>query len=192
MLLQILEEGQLTDAKGRAIDFRNTIIIMTSNVGAKLLYQEAKLGFATDTSDEQKKLEKLHETMQDTIKTELKRTFRPEFLNRVDHTVIFRALSRVDVRSIIDLQLKDLAKRLLEKDVTLKFSPSLKDLLIDKGYDVNNGARPMRRAIQSMVEDPLAEAILNDAIVEGDAVTVKAVKGEVKLQINNRLASVNA
>lgn len=192
MLLQILEDGQLTDAKGRAIDFRNTIIIMTSNVGAKLLYQEAKLGFATDTSDEQKKLEKLHETMQDTIKTELKRTFRPEFLNRVDHTVIFRALSRVDVRSIIDLQLKDLAKRLLEKDVTLKFSPSLKDLLIDKGYDVNNGARPMRRAIQSMVEDPLAEAILNETIVEGDTVTVKAVKGEVKLQINNRLASVSA
>lgn len=190
MLLQILEDGQLTDAKGRAVDFRNTIIIMTSNVGAKVLYQEAKLGFATDTSDEQKKLDRLHATMQETIKTELKRTFRPEFLNRVDHIVIFKALSRVDVRSIIDLQLKDLAKRLREKDVVLRYTPSLKDLLIKKGYDVNNGARPMRRAIQSLVEDPLAEALLNEHIVEGDSVTVKVVKNVVKLDVANRLASV--
>lgn len=188
MLLQILEDGQLTDAKGRAVDFRNTIIIMTSNVGAKALYQEAKIGFTTDTADEQKKLEKLHETMQGTIKQELKRTFRPEFLNRVDHIVIFKALSRVDVRSIVDLQLQDLARRLREKDVALKFHASLKDLLIEKGYDVNNGARPMRRAVQSLVEDPLAEAILNEQIVEGDTVLVKAVKGEVKLDIANRLA----
>lgn len=190
MLLQILEDGQLTDAKGRAVDFRNTIIIMTSNVGAKALYQEAKIGFATDTADEQKKLDKLHETMRGTIGQELKRTFRPEFLNRVDHIVIFKALSRVDVRSIIDLQLQDLARRLRDKDVALKFHISLKKLLIQKGYDVNNGARPMRRAVQSLVEDPLAEAILNEQIVEGDTVLVKAVKGEVQLDVANRLAQV--
>lgn len=191
MLLQILEDGQLTDAKGRVVDFRNTIIIMTSNVGAKALYQEAKIGFTTDTANEQKKLEKLHETMRGTIKQELKRTFRPEFLNRVDHTVIFKALSRVDVRSIVDLQLRDLARRLHEKDVTLKFHASLKDFLIEKGYDVNNGARPMRRAVQSFIEDPLAEAILNEQIVEGDMVTVKVRKGQVELDIANRLAQVS-
>ena len=190
MLLQILEDGQLTDAKGRAIDFRNTIIIMTSNVGAKSLYQEAKIGFTTDTADEQKELERLHIATKSTIQQELKRTFRPEFLNRVDHIVIFKALSKVDVRSIIDLQLKDLGKRLREKDVVLKFAPSLKALLIKKGYDVNNGARPMRRAVQSLVEDPLAEALLHEQIVEGDVVTVKAVKDEIKLDVGNRVASV--
>lgn len=190
MLLQILEDGQLTDAKGRAIDFRNTIIIMTSNVGAKSLYQEAKIGFTTDTADEQKELERLHIATKSTIQQELKRTFRPEFLNRVDHIVIFKALSKIDVRSIIDLQLKDLGKRLREKDVVLKFAPSLKALLIKKGYDVNNGARPMRRAIQTLVEDPLAEALLHEHIVEGDVVTVKAIKGEVKLEVSNRVASV--
>ncbi|MFO0955111.1 MAG: ATP-dependent Clp protease ATP-binding subunit [Candidatus Saccharibacteria bacterium] len=190
MLLQILEDGQLTDAKGRAIDFRNTIIIMTSNVGAKSLYQEAKIGFTTDTADEQKELERLHIATKSTIQQELKRTFRPEFLNRVDHIVIFKALSKIDVRSIIDLQLKDLGKRLREKDVVLKFAPSLKALLIKKGYDVNNGARPMRRAIQTLVEDPLAEALLHEYIVEGDVVTVKAIKGEVKLEVSNRVASV--
>lgn len=191
MLLQILEDGQLTDAKGRAIDFRNTIIIMTSNVGAKSLYQEAKIGFETDTTDEQKKLDRLHVTMKGTIQQELKRTFRPEFLNRVDHIVIFKALSRLDVREIVDLQLKDLARRVREKDVTLKFTPSLKALLIEKGYDVNNGARPMRRAVQALVEDPLAEALLHEQIVEGDVVTVKATKGEVKLEVGNRLAKIS-
>jgi len=107
MLLQVLEDGYLSDAKGRSIDFRNTIIIMTSNVGAKTLYQEAKIGFTTDTPTEQKELDRLHETMKGTIMKDLKRTFRPEFLNRVDHTVIFKALSKLDVRVIVDLQLKD-------------------------------------------------------------------------------------
>lgn len=190
MLLQILEDGQLTDAKGRAIDFRNTIIIMTSNVGAKSLYQEAKIGFTTDSVDDQKKLDKLHETMKGTIQQELKKTFRPEFLNRVDHIVIFKALSKLDVRQIVDLQLKDLAKRLREKDVMLRFTPALKNLLVEKGYDVNNGARPMRRAVQALVEDKLAEALLEEHIGEGDTVLVKATKGEVELEIANRLEGV--
>ena len=190
MLLQILEDGQLTDAKGRAIDFRNTLIIMTSNVGAKSLYQEAKIGFGTDTPDEQRELDRLHETMKGTIKQELKRTFRPEFLNRVDHTIVFKALSKIDVRKIVDLQLKDLAMRLFEKDVQLKFTPGLKQLLVDEGYDVNNGARPMRRAIQNLVEDKLANALLDDDIAEGDTVIVKAVKGKVELQVSNQLSGV--
>lgn len=190
MLLQILEDGQLSDAKGRAIDFRNTIIIMTSNVGAKALYQEAKIGFATETNDEQKELESLHERTKGTIQQELRRTFRPEFLNRVDHTVIFKALSKVDVREIVDLQLKDLAKRVADKDVTLKFTPGLKQLLVEKGYDVNNGARPMRRAVQTLVEDKLAEALLDARIVEGDTVNIKAVKGEVELEVSNRISAL--
>jgi ATP-dependent Clp protease ATP-binding subunit ClpC len=190
MLLQILEDGQLTDAKGKVIDFRNTIIIMTSNVGAKSLYQEAKIGFTTETQDEQKELEGLHKRMKGTIEQELKRTFRPEFLNRVDHTVIFKALSKVDVREIVDLQLKDLAKRVADKDVTLKFTPGLKQLLVEKGYDVNNGARPMRRAVQTLVEDKLAEALLDAHIVEGDTVNIKAVKGEVVLEVANRISAL--
>ncbi|MCC7543286.1 ATP-dependent Clp protease ATP-binding subunit, partial [bacterium] len=187
MLLQILEDGQLSDAKGRAVDFRNTIIIMTSNVGAKALYQEAKIGFATDTPDEQKELDRLHEQMKGAIQQELKRTFRPEFLNRVDHTVIFKALSKLDVRVIVDLQLKDLARRLYQKDIMLKFAPSVKQLLIEKGYDVNNGARPMRRAIQALVEDRLAEAMIEGAINEGDTVQIKAQKGEVVLEVTNNV-----
>ncbi len=190
MLLQILEDGQLSDAKGRAVDFRNTIIIMTSNVGAKSLYQEAKIGFTTDSPDDQRELDRLHETMKGTIEQELRRTFRPEFLNRVDHTIIFKALSKLDVRKIVDLQLKDLAMRLFAKDVALKFTPGLKQLLVDKGYDVNNGARPMRRAIQNLVEDRLAEALLDGTITEGDTVTVKASRGVVELDITNQLSGV--
>jgi ATP-dependent Clp protease ATP-binding subunit ClpC len=128
--------------------------------------------------------------MKGTIEQELKRTFRPEFLNRVDHTVIFKALSKVDVREIVDLQLKDLAKRVADKDVTLKFTPGLKQLLVEKGYDVNNGARPMRRAVQTLVEDKLAEALLDAHIVEGDTVNIKAVKGEVVLEVANRISAL--
>jgi hypothetical protein len=131
----------------------------------------------------------LHKRMKGTIEQELKRTFRPEFLNRVDHTVIFKALSKVDVREIVDLQLKDLAKRVADKDVTLKFTPGLKQLLVEKGYDVNNGARPMRRAVQTLVEDKLAEALLDARIVEGDTVMIKAVKGEVVLEVANRISA---
>lgn len=190
VLLQILEDGQLSDAKGRAVDFRNTIIIMTSNVGAKSLYQEAKIGFTTDSPDDQRELDRLHETMKGTIEQELRRTFRPEFLNRVDHTIIFKALSKLDVRKIVDLQLKDLAMRLFAKDVQLKFTPGVKQLLVDKGYDVNNGARPMRRAIQNLIEDRLAEALLEGTITEGDTVTVKAVRGVIELNISNQLSGV--
>jgi len=192
MLLQVLEDGYLSDSKGRSIDFRNTIIIMTSNVGAKTLYQEAKIGFTTDTPTEQKELDRLHETMKGTIMKDLKRTFRPEFLNRVDHTVIFKALSKLDVRVIVDLQLKDLAKRLAHKDISLRFTPGIKQLLIEKGYDVNNGARPMRRAIQGLVEDKLAEALIEGNIVEGDVVAIKAVKGEVVLEVTNRIVGVQS
>ena len=185
MLLQVLEDGFLTDAKGRKVDFRNTIIIMTSNVGAKLLHQEAVLGFATETVEEERKLEAMHDRMEKTIHTELKKSFRPEFLNRVDHIVIFRALSKTDVRLIVDLQLQNLAQRLLAKGVGVKFSRNLKDLLIEKGYEVEQGARPLRRAIQRLVEDRLALEMLEGKVNAGDNVVISARAGEVQIRTRN-------
>ena len=184
MLLQILEDGVLTDAKGRKIDFRNTIIIMTSNVGASKLHEEAEIGFATHTKKEEDKLDKFHEAMQKTINIELKKSFKPEFLNRVDHVVVFRALSPVEINKIIELQLKDLARRLEAKEVILKFSPNIKALLIKEGYDAENGARPMRRALQRLVEDPLATEMIDGSIKPGDTVKVSANKeGKIELKV---------
>ncbi|MBI2798229.1 ATP-dependent Clp protease ATP-binding subunit [Candidatus Saccharibacteria bacterium] len=183
MLLQILEDGQLTDAKGRKVDFRNTIIIMTSNVGAKQLHEEARIGFATDTIAEEKKLEKFHEHMQKTIKQELKKSFRPEFLNRIDHIVIFKALSKLDIRKIIDLQLNDLRARLESKEVSAKFSEPLKKLLLKEGYDAENGARPMRRAIQRLIEDRIATEMIEGFIKPGDTVALSAKGDEVELKV---------
>ena len=183
MLLQILEDGMLTDAKGRKVDFRNTIIIMTSNVGAKVLRSEAELGFKTETADEQKKLEQLHERMKKTIQDEMKKVFKPEFLNRIDHIVVFRALSQVDIRKIVNLQLANLASRLQEKAIVLRFTTKLKNLLVSKGYDAEQGARPMRRAIQSLVEDKLATQILDGSIVASSEVVVSASGEEVTTKV---------
>lgn len=178
MLLQILEDGQLTDAKGRKVDFRNTIIIMTSNVGARQLHDEAVIGFNTHSEKDEVKLEKLHETMQKNLKAELKKVFRPEFLNRIDHVVVFRALAPADIEKIIDLQLKDLARRLEAKEVTLKFAAGIKKVLLKEGYDADNGARPLRRAIQTLIEDPLASEMIDGHIHPGDTVKVSLDKDD--------------
>lgn len=184
ILLQILEDGMLTDAKGRKVDFRNTIIIMTSNVGAKQLNEEAAIGFETTTPNQEKQLEKMHERMQATIKKELKKSFRPEFLNRIDHIVVFKALSKISISHIINLQLGDLARRLQAKEVELKFSKSLKDLLLEEGYDIENGARPMKRAIQRLIEDPLANQMIDGSIKPGDTVKINATKnGDVEIKV---------
>ena len=182
MLLQILEDGYLTDAKGRKVDFRNTIIIMTSNVGAKALTEEARLGFKTETRQEERELEAMHESMKSTINLELKKVFKPEFLNRIDHIVVFRALSKIDINQIINLQLAELVTRLQEKAIRLKFAPGLKKLLLEKGYDAEQGARPLKRAIQTLVEDKLASAILDGSIKAGDEVRVSAKGQEVSLK----------
>lgn len=178
MLLQILEDGHLTDAKGRKVDFRNTIIIMTSNVGARQLHEEAVIGFSTTTQKEEDKLERMHERMQKNLKRELKKIFRPEFLNRIDHVVVFKALSQLDISKIIDIQLKDLSRRLEAKEVDLKFDASVKKLLLKEGYDADNGARPMKRAVQSLIEDPLANDIIEGSIQPGDTVKVSASKDD--------------
>lgn len=172
MLLQILEDGYLTDAKGRKVDFRNTIIIMTSNVGAHTLYNEAKLGFQTETPSELRQLDRVHERTTERVTAELKKTFRPEFLNRLDKIIVFRSLAKPEVKRILGLQLAELGERLREQQITVKVSPGAKDYLIEKGYDVEQGARPMRRAIQDYIEDPLANGILAGHFGPGDSVQV--------------------
>src|SRR5436189_5779826 len=172
MLLQILEDGQLTDAKGRKVDFRNTIIIMTSNVGAKQLHEEARIGFATDTIAEEKKLEKFHEHMQKTIKTELKKSFRPEFLNRIDATVVFRSLTQPEIALIVDMMLQRVRDQLRAQQMSLEVTAAAKEHIIKLGYDVAYGARPLRRVIQNMVEDVLAEHLLLGKYEPGTTIVV--------------------
>jgi ATP-dependent Clp protease ATP-binding subunit ClpC len=181
MLLQIMEDGYLTDAKGRRVDFRNTIIIMTSNVGADSLYKEAVMGFKVRNADEQRELAEEHLKIKDKVLGDLKKTFRPEFLNRIDRVVVFRSLSKVDINKILSLQLSNLASRLVEQNITLKVAASAKQFLIDHGYDIDQGARPMRRAIQDHIEDPLAQAILAGQFKAGDTVSVLRRGGQLVL-----------
>jgi ATP-dependent Clp protease ATP-binding subunit ClpC len=163
LLLQILEDGRLTDSLGRTVDFRNTIIIMTSNVGAQLLQRQTSMGFAAAGSsfnDAEKMREKVLE--------EAKRIFKPEFLNRISDIVFFRPLEKHDLVKIVELELAYFAKRLTDRKVTLEFTPEAKDLLIEKGYDEKYGARPLRRAVEHYLEDPLAEALLRGEVKEGE------------------------
>ncbi len=168
LLLQILEDGRLTDSLGRTVDFRNTIIIMTSNVGAALLQRQTSMGFAAAASsfnDAEKMREKVLE--------EAKRIFKPEFLNRISDIVFFRPLDKTDLVKIVEIELTKFAKRLVERKITLEFSTEAKALLIEKGYDEKYGARPLRRAVEHYVEDPLAEALLRGDVKEGELVIVE-------------------
>jgi ATP-dependent Clp protease ATP-binding subunit ClpC len=167
LLLQILEEGMVTDSMGRKIDFRNTIIILTSNVGASTIKRQSTLGFNAMTADESD-----FDTMKEKIIEEAKRAFKPEFLNRLDELVVFHMLEKPDLSRIIDLEISKLAKRLKDKSITLELTVSSRDLLIAKGYDPSYGARPMRRAVERYLEDPLAEALLRGDIKTGDHVEV--------------------
>jgi ATP-dependent Clp protease ATP-binding subunit ClpC len=159
ILLQIFDDGHLTDAKGRRVDFRNCIIIMTSNIGAELIRKGGNIGFALQ-SDETKQHKESYDRMKDKLLNEMKRSFRPEFLNRVDATVVFHPLNKDDIRQIVDLMLGSVSKNLIEKDIDLEVTDAAKDLLGEKGYDEVFGARPLRRTIQDMVEDKLSDAVL--------------------------------
>jgi len=168
LLLQILEDGRLTDSLGRSVDFRNTIIIMTSNVGAQLLQRQTSMGFsaaASDINDAEKMREKVNE--------EAKRIFKPEFLNRISDIVFFRPLGKADLVKIIDIELAKFCQRLTDRKITLEFSESSKELLVEKGYDEKYGARPLRRAVESCLEDPLAEAILRGDVKDGEPLMVE-------------------
>jgi ATP-dependent Clp protease ATP-binding subunit ClpC len=171
MLLQIMEEGRLTDNVGRVIDFKNTIVIMTTNIGAEQIVGKAHFGFA------KKDKETTYEKMKETLKAVMEGTFRPEFLNRVDDIIVFHKLERDDMKQIIDIELAKVAKRLAEKNLKLILTDEAKELMIEKGYSPEFGARPLRRAIEHMVEDPLAEKLLHGTFVGKDTITVKV--GEV-------------
>jgi ATP-dependent Clp protease ATP-binding subunit ClpC len=168
LLLQILEEGKITDSLGRKIDFRNTIIIMTSNVGAELIKRQGSMGFGAASGQES------YETMRDKILEESKRAFKPEFLNRLDDMIVFHTLSRQDLVQIVDLEVAKVTQRVRAKDIHLQLDSTAVEFLIDKGYDPTYGARPMRRAVERYLEDPLAEELLRSNIKSGDTVEVFA------------------
>ena len=178
LLLQIFDDGHLTDAKGRRVDFRNSIIIMTSNVGADLIRKGTTIGFASHTN-EVKSQEQAYEKMKENLLGELKKTFRPEFLNRVDGVVVFHSLTREQIRKIVDLMLTSVTQQLTEKGVKLEVTEAAKDFLGEKGYDEVFGARPLRRVIQNMVEDKLSEDLLRGKFQSGDTVVVDVEKEEI-------------
>lgn len=189
MLLQILEDGYVTDAKGRRVDFRNTVIIMTSNVGASDMNKEVQLGFRTETAGEEKKLEEEHAKVKDKVLSDLKKHFRPEFLNRIDATIVFKTLSQNDIKRILAIQLSELQKRLDDQGLKIRLTNTARTLLMEKGYDMKQGARPMRRAIQDLLEDPLAMGILNGEFQPGDVIT--ATRRGDSLQLTPEHATPN-
>ncbi len=181
ILLQIFDDGHLTDAKGRRVDFRNTIIVMTSNIGAELIKRDSTLGFATKT-EESKSEQQAYERMKDKVLEEMKKFFRPEFLNRIDGTVVFHALSKDHIKQIVDLMLRDVWKELADKAIKMEVTDAAKELLGDKGFDPVFGARPLRRVIQDLVEDPLSEALLRGDFGIGDTVLVDCEDGMIVLR----------
>ena len=178
IMLQILDDGRLTDAKGRHINFKNTIIIMTSNVGASMITTTSRLGFSTSEDESKDKYEKLKET----VSEEMKKAFRPEFLNRIDETIVFAHLSQDEIRQIVDLMLKDLFKRLKERELSVEVTDEVKDHLAKNGYSEAYGARPLRRLIQRKVEDELAEEILSGKYHPGDTIVMKLVDDKIAFE----------
>jgi ATP-dependent Clp protease ATP-binding subunit ClpC len=172
ILLQILEDGHLSDAKGRRVDFRNTVIIMTSNVGAKSLLKDTSLGFQPVSVTSQQREDQQYDRMRDKVLDQLKTLFRPEFLNRVDSLVVFRSLNVDEIRQIVDLMLARVRDQLKSQDMTLEVSQAAKDHIIKTGFDPDYGARPLRRVIQNMIEDPLAEALLVGRFTPGQTIVV--------------------
>ncbi|HEY5793247.1 MAG TPA: AAA family ATPase, partial [Chthoniobacterales bacterium] len=167
LLLQILEEGKVTDSLSRKIDFRNTIIIMTSNVGAELIKKQTTLGFGAP------KLDDNYDAMREKILDETKRVFKPEFLNRLDDIIVFHTLTKPNLIKIVDLEVSKVIERIRSKHVYVELDQTAEDFLIEKGYDPQYGARPMRRAVEKYVEDPLAEELLRGNVKAGDKVLVK-------------------
>ncbi len=180
MLLQIMEEGHLSDARGRKVDFSNAIIIMTSNVGAEMIKRSTSLGFAAPSGDETAQRD--YEAMRENLLEQLKRTFRPEFLNRVDNIVVFHSLSKEDIANIVDLEMDKVRERLHESDLRMEMTEATKDLLAQEGYSEEYGARPLRRVIQDRIEDALSDAILTGEFTEGDTVLVDVEEDEFVLR----------
>ena len=163
MLLQILDDGRLTDSNGRTVDFKNTVVIMTSNVGARLITDKKTLGFTSKTEENKEDIKEYEETKKDVMQ-ELKRQFRPEFINRIDEIIVFHKLSKDEMKQIVDIMLKQVTKRMELQNIKLEIEDSVKDKIIEKGIDINYGARPLKRTIQNMIEDKIAEAILDGKV----------------------------
>ena len=178
LLLQVLDEGFLTDSKGRKVDFRNTIIIMTSNLGSRSIHEDKTVGFAADLAD-QNRLNK------ERVQAATKQFFRPEFLNRIDETVVFDSLSKPELRQIVSLMTKKLEDRLAKQDITLKLSSSALDVLAKDGFDPEMGARPLRRTIQTELEDQIAENVISGDLAAGQTIKVGSQKGKLKFKIEN-------
>jgi ATP-dependent Clp protease ATP-binding subunit ClpC len=181
MLLQIMEEGSLSDARGRKVDFRNAIIIMTSNIGAELIKRQTRLGF-TVRHDEEVEASRNYDEMRKKLLDELKRIFRPEFLNRVDSIIVFHALGRTEISQIVDLELDKVRIRLADHDLELEVTQAARKLIATEGYSEEYGARPLRRVIQNQVEDALSDAILAGKFGTGDTVLVDAEDDEIVLR----------
>ena len=179
ILLQVLDDGFLTDSKGRKVDFRNTIIIMTSNLGATALRDEKSVGFgAKDVSDD-------YEAMAAKVRETLKKTFRPEFLNRLDETVVFHSLNKEEIHQIVKLMAKNIIDRIKEQNINLKITPAAIDIVAEAGFDAEYGARPIRRVLQDKIEDLLSEELLAGNIETGATVTIGAKKGEITIKVKN-------
>ncbi len=175
ILLQVLEEGRLTDSFGRKVDFRNTIVIMTSNIGAQMLKKEGALGFKSKEEDA------TYQGMKTRLMDEVKKTFKPEFLNRVDDIIVFRKLTKEDLQKIVDIEIDEVQKRLHDQDITIKLTPAAKDFLIEKGFDTVFGARPLKRTIQRFLEDPLSEEIIRGKYKKGGTVRIEAKVDHLEL-----------
>ncbi|QGG49218.1 ATP-dependent Clp protease ATP-binding subunit [Heliorestis convoluta] len=183
ILLQVLEDGRLTDSKGRTVDFRNTVIIMTSNVGAQMLKRAGVMGFKV--TEGSAKEEANYEAMKNRVMEELKKSFRPEFLNRIDETIVFHPLTQEQISRIVTLMLQDLHKRLQENDISLDVAEGVEAFLAKEGYDENYGARPLRRTIQRLVEDELSEGLLRNDFRKGSTVRISLEEGKLSFQSLN-------
>src|SRR5437762_734049 len=186
LLLQILEDGKITDSLGRKIDFRNTIIIMTSNVGAELLKKQTVMGFGAPRDGHD------YDSMRDKILDETKRVFKPEFLNRLDEIIVFHSLGKPELLRIVDLEVDKVLTRIKAKEVHIELKPSAKEFLIEKGYDPQYGARPMRRAVERFLEDPLAEELLRGNVKPGDRVEVETADGKLSFHVPESEPQSNA
>ncbi len=174
ILLQVLEDGRLTDSRGRTVDFRNTVVIMTSNVGAQQIQRDTNIGFRISDSEKDS-----YQAMKSKVTDELKRSFRPEFLNRIDEVIVFHALNKQQITKIVDIMLKDLEKQLQDNDIQIEVTAAAKELIANRGFDLDFGARPLRRAIQRLIENPLSEEMLRGKFTHGGTVHIDAKEGEL-------------
>lgn len=183
ILLQVLDDGHITDSQGRKVDFKNTIIIMTSNAGAQAIVEPKKLGFASSNDEKQN-----YEHMKSSVMEEVRRIFKPEFLNRIDETIVFRSLNKTDMKQIVGLMVKELAGRCKKQlDIDLNVRDAARNYIVEKAYEPKYGARPLRRKIQNEIEDKLAELLLDGTVKAGDEVVVTTKKNELAFETKEKL-----